>query len=122
DLLSALALLGERSAVGTIYVLADIRKLALQAEVIVLARVDRTEARWNGHRIVTDAFVSVDEAIKGKVGPTLQVVQSGGKVGEIAMRVSGVVQFHAGDRAILFLSSAGQHFRVLGLEQGKVDV
>jgi len=112
-------------------------EITVKSEVIILGKVEATESGWSddGRIIVTRATVSVERALKG--GPRAQVIVEtpGGRVGEVAMIASGAPVFHAGDRVVLFLESAGgraaggggaggpaRRHAVVGWNLGKMDV
>jgi hypothetical protein len=111
-----------RTAGATVWVRMELGEVVRRSDAIVLGRVEAASAHWEGGRIVSDVAVRVEDRLKGNAGALLHVVHSGGKVGDIVMRVLGAPEFRVGQRAILFLAKTGEAHRVVGLAQGKVDV
>jgi hypothetical protein len=100
----------------------DLAELTAQAERIVVAQVLSSKSDWDSsHRTIhTRIEIKVEEAWKGAVAPGehIVIVQSGGSVGNIEMRVHGMPGFAIGEKTVLFL--AGQAAtRVVGMSQGK---
>ena len=112
-------------AVGSLVQALDLAQLTAQAERIVVAQVVSTKSDWDpsGRTIRTRIEIKVEEAWKGAVAPgqTIVIVQPGGSVGNVEMRVHGMPSFAPGEKAVLFL--AGQTTaRVVGMSQGKRSV
>jgi len=112
---------------------ADTSELTLRADVIALVEVLSVSAAWDaGHkRIITTARLQVAENWKGsRAGDELMVVQPGGVVGDLEMRVIGMPRFIAGQRAVVFLKALGgalhpaapRRYRAVALSQGKRDL
>ncbi len=61
---------------------------------------------------------------KGTAAPAshLQIVQPGGTVGDLTMRVDGMPHFSPGERALLFLRGSTDGASVVGMAQGKRPV
>ena len=79
-----------------------------------------TKSAWDaGHRSIHTAIeLKVDEVWKGASAERELIVQPGGTVGDMEMRVHGMPEFTAGEKTLLFL--AGQDApRVVGMSQGK---
>jgi hypothetical protein len=100
----------------------DWRHLVERAQLVVLGRVERTGTRWQNGRIVTDAVVRVEQGIKGGPNETIHIMQPGGRVGNLAMRVIGAAEFRPGDRAIFFLVAVRDAYHVVGMANGKLDL
>jgi hypothetical protein len=112
-------------AAGSLVQALDLSELTAQAERIVVAQVVSSKSDWDSSRrtIHTRIEVQVEEAWKGTVAPgeRIVIVQPGGSVGNIEMRVHGMPGFAIGEKAVLFL--AGQAAtRVVGMSQGKRSV
>ncbi|MGB8295447.1 MAG: hypothetical protein WCG85_08465 [Polyangia bacterium] len=112
-------------AAGSLVQALDLSELTAQAERIVVAQVVSSRSDWDSsHRTIhTRIEVKVEEAWKGAVAPgeRIVIVQPGGSVGNIEMRVHGMPGFALGEKAVLFL--AGQAAaRVVGMSQGKRSV
>jgi hypothetical protein len=106
----------------------DLPTLVSRADQISVVDVVSVNSAWNeGHdQITTTIDVKVVDSWKGTAAPPnhLQVVQPGGSVGEIEMRVDGMPRFQVGERTLLFLRLRGDaaHASVVGMAQGKRPV
>jgi hypothetical protein len=98
----------------------DVQALTSAAQRIVVGEVVSVTSDWDAEhkRIFTTAVVQVAETWKGAPAPAgqLKVVQLGGSVGDIEMRVHGLPAFRTGERAVMFLGASGS---LVGLGQGK---
>lgn len=115
-------LLGPRLAGATIFIISDKAPLVMNADAIALGTVRAVTPHWEGHRIVSDIALDVEETVKGSLPQQVVLVAPGGKVGDIVMRVVDGAQFHVGDRSIVFMSARGGVHRLMGLAAGKLDV
>ncbi len=98
----------------------DLAQMTQQADRIVIAQVVSTKSAWDAqHRsIYTTIELQVDEVWKGTSAEREIIVQPGGTVGNVEMRVHGMPEFISGEKTLLFL--AGQNApRVVGMSQGK---
>ena len=104
----------------------DLPTLVTRADQISVVDVVSTKAAWNAEhdRIVTTIDVAVVDCWKGAAAPGshVQIVQSGGTVGELTMRIDGMPQFAPGERALLFLRGTAERASVVGMAQGKRPV
>jgi len=119
------ALLVPSLAAGSLVQALDLAELTARAERIVVAQVVSAKSEWDssGRNIHTRIEIAVEESWKGPaaVAERLVIVQPGGSVGDIEMRVHGMPSFAPGEKAVLFL--AGQRApRVVGMSQGKRPV
>jgi hypothetical protein len=75
-------------------------------------------------RILTATTFAVKESLKGKLSPTVEVIQLGGRTKHLATRVAGMPTFVPGEKAVVFLERPGDstHFVIYGLEQGKLPI
>lgn len=96
----------------------DLSALTAAANRIVVGEVVSVSSSWDTERkrIYTTAVVQVAETWKGTPAGQLKLVQLGGSVGDIEMRVHGLPAFRAGERAVLFIGDSGA---LVGLGQGK---
>jgi hypothetical protein len=121
----ALALLAlvPGSAAASLALALELPELAARADRVVIAQVTSVVTEWDSaHRtILSRVELSVEEALKGDVPANrrLRLVQVGGQVGEVVMRVSGQPSFVVGERAVLFLEGAADRCHLTGLGQGK---
>jgi hypothetical protein len=106
----------------------DLPTLVSRADQISVVDVVSVTSAWNEthDRITTTIDVKVVDSWKGAAAPAthVQVVQPGGTVGEIEMRVDGMPRFQVGERTLLFLRlhGGGARASVVGMAQGKRPV
>ena len=104
----------------------DLPTLVTRADQISVVDVVSSKAAWNAEhdRIVTTVDVTVVDCWKGTAAPGshLQIVQPGGTVGELTMRIDGLPHFDPGERALLFLRGKAERASVVGMTQGKRPV
>ena len=91
----------------------------------VVGSVTRTESRLvrtqrGDEIIVTRTWIRVEEALKGRVEPSVTVDVEGGTVNGISMRASDITPLAVGERAVLLLEPTAEggwrpHRRGLGL-------
>ena len=95
-------------------------ELVRESAVIVRGTVVASRSDWSAdrERIYTDATVRVDEALVGKVGPTLTVRQPGGTVDGARARIAGVRYLGVGEHVALFLRTDGERHYLVGFSQG----
>jgi len=105
------------------FVETSVEETARVADAVVRGKVLRTAARWVGGRIVTEAEISVASAWKGDPGERIVVAVPGGRVGDLAQRVSGAPTFQADEEVVVFAARAGGgRWGVAGLALGKYRV
>jgi hypothetical protein len=84
------------------------------------------QSRWedlpSGRRIVTYTRVKVDTTVAGAKVDEVWVRTLGGSVGRIGQQVAGEARLTRGERALLFLSKAGQASVVAAMAQGHYPV
>jgi len=105
-------------------------KLTLDAELVVTGYVEDTVSQWTADNksIVTTAVITVEQYIKGtSAQKKIQVVQMGGQVGDVIMKVSDEAALKKGERVLLFLSpehelSGGAACKIEGRAQGKYAI
>jgi hypothetical protein len=101
----------------------SVEELTRRAELIVIGEVISvaSELFASEGQIVTRIDVRVDEVLKGSPGASsLQLQQSGGRVGAVIREVAGMPAFAQGERVLLFLGRRGDGgLAVIGLFQGK---
>ena len=123
--LGLLALLIPSLAVASLVQAMDLAELTARADRIVVAQIVSTNSEWDssGRNIHTRIEVTVEETWKGSltVGQRAIIVQPGGSVGDMEMRVHGMPSFAPGEKAVLFLSGQDAP-RVVGMSQGKRPV
>jgi hypothetical protein len=103
----------------------DLGTLTQNAQHIVVGEVTSVSSAWDKkhERIFTTVQVKVSEMWKGQMpaAGVITIVQPGGVAEGIEMRVHGMPNFVAGERAVLFLRGASpqQPLSVVGMGQGK---
>jgi hypothetical protein len=105
-------------------------KLTRTSQIIILGKVGSVKAQWSedGKKIVTRAFVTITEVIRGKTtGRNVVVEYDGGEIDGIGLKVSDVSPLYSGERVLLFLRPGKKDenvvtFNVVGKAQGKYTV
>ena len=107
----------------------ELPELTAQSDAIVVAEVTSAVSSFEEDRraIRTEVLLRVQEAWKGRLlgkTRTIRVVQPGGIVGDLEMKVHGLPNFQLGEKAVLFLTAmdkahADYGFVLTGLGQGK---
>jgi hypothetical protein len=101
-----------RSASPTTVVAPSFDELILRAESVIVARVVATRSAWvnsrAGRSIVTDVTVSIEQTLKGPTYAERSFEFLGGTIGDDTLRISGMPEFHVGDRDVLFIREAGR--------------
>jgi hypothetical protein len=101
----------------------DLPTLVARADQISVVDVVSVKAAWNAEhdRILTTVDVAVVDCWKGAAAPAshVTVVQPGGTVGGLTMRIDGMPHFSPGERALLFLRGSAERASVVGMAQGK---
>ncbi|WP_018278072.1 hypothetical protein WKI13_20955 [Teredinibacter turnerae] len=76
---------------------------------VFVGRVLKTESRWVGKVIVTEATVAPMQVLKGNLGSkSVQVVTMGGRVGNIAMTSAHEIALKENELAIFFVKDTGE--------------
>lgn len=108
---------------ASLVVALDLPQMVERADHVAVVDVQSVEAAWDEkhERILTTVDLSVVEAWKGTMGPAMhvKVVQPGGTVGDVTMKVFGLTQFTPGERALVFLRGSQTGASVVGMAQGK---
>ncbi len=123
-LLLALALLAPTLGATTALKL-DLETLTDNAEVIVRAKIDSVEARWNATNtgIWTHHGVSVSSTLKGEHQAKQEFLTRGGAVGSKAQHVAGSGSFSAGEEYVLFLwRDENKDLQLVGMVQGALAI
>jgi hypothetical protein len=106
---------------ATVVVAADLAELAREARAILRGRVIAIEPRWTADRRTIETLVTLhaEASLKGRLGPTVQVLVPGGRLGRYRTVLVGAPEFAVDQRIVLFLSwRAPSYPYVLGLGQG----
>lgn len=107
-------------AVASLVQAIDLTELTAQSERIVVAQVVSAKSEWDpSHRTIhTRLDLQVEEVWKGSAAEREVIVQPGGTVGDVEMRVHGMPNFVVGEKTVLFLAGHAAP-RVVGMSQGK---
>jgi hypothetical protein len=101
----------------------DLPQMVERADHVAVVDVQSVQAAWDAkhERILTTVDLAVVESWKGPMAPAMhvKVVQPGGTVGDVTMKVFGLTQFTPGERALVFLRGAQTGAAVVGMAQGK---
>lgn len=113
-----------RPATAATVVRLDLPELVSEADLVLLATVESTEAFRAGNRIMTRVTLRPGTVIKGAAEGEVTVVVAGGSIGGIGQRVSGAARFVEGEDVVAFLTAPGPTGRraVVGMAQGKLRV
>jgi hypothetical protein len=119
--LAALIALAGAPARASLVLALDLSQLTARAERVVVAEVLSVSPRWDtDHRSIYSTIeLAVAERWKGDAAARLTIVQLGGEVDGVTMRVHGLPSFTVGERAVLFLQGAPGAAQLVGLGQGK---
>jgi hypothetical protein len=93
---------------------------ASDADAVVIARVDSRESYWSaGHEIILTRFeLGITKVVKGAAPARMTLVEEGGEVGNIGLRVSHGVDLAPGASYVLLLRSGPFGTRVKGGDEG----
>ena len=87
-------------------------ELVARAESVFVARVVALRSSWvatrSGRAIVTDVTFFIERTLKGPTHAERSLEFLGGTVGEDTLQVTGMPQFHIGDRDVLFVADSGR--------------
>ncbi len=103
----------------------SLEDMSVQSKEIILGEVKDKVSFWGEgqKKIFTRITIEVSEVVKGEnVEKMLTIVQPGGEVGNIGMKVQGLANFNIGEEALLFLRKSERDYIVVGLAQGKISV
>jgi hypothetical protein len=111
--LALTVLLGlSRTAAPTSVVAPTFDELVARAESVFAGRVVALRSTWvdsrAGRAIVTDVTFAIERTVKGPVYAERSLEFLGGTVGDDTLRVSGMPEFHVGDRDVLFVADTGR--------------
>jgi hypothetical protein len=96
-----------------------------ESALVVQGRVTGVRSYWNDSqtKIFTETTVDVERSYKGAAGGAVSVVQLGGVVGHVQMKVEGALAWSPGEEVLLFLEPFnGGRYMVYGLSQGKYEI
>ena len=103
----------------------SLEDMAVQSREIILGEVKDKVSFWgeDQKKIFTRISIEVSEVIKGvSIEKNLEIVQPGGEIGNIGMKVQGLANFNIGEETLLFLQKSKGDYTVVGLAQGKISI
>jgi len=107
----------------------SMRQMVEESSSIVIGQCAETRSKWVGRSLVTEATISVDEALKGDAAPGTQMtVEWPGGVDhnrKVAMTVVDAPHISPGEKVFLFLfrpDDGANSYSVMGFAQGKFSV
>lgn len=118
--LSLLTLL-DVPAGATTFIPTDLVGLSRDARTIARGRVTAVETRWTDdrRRIETLVTLDADTYLKGALGPRVQFIVPGGRLGRFRSIIVGAPELSVGDQLVVFLGVRGPGIPyILGLSQG----
>jgi hypothetical protein len=104
-----------------------IKKLAENADVILLGKVTQKVSSWNASktRIYSITTVQVEEFLKGSNGQNnVEITSPGGEVGEVGELYTHMPAFDQDEQVLVFLKKEAQNnkYKVLNGTDGKITV
>lgn len=111
-------------ALGATGLRLSFERLCGGADAIAVVETLNVRSFERDGRVLTATTFAVNESLKGKLSPTIEVIQLGGRTKHLATRVAGMPTFVPGEKAVVFLERPGDstHFVIHGLEQGKLPI
>lgn len=106
---------------ATVLLPAEFRQVVNGADLIVYARVTRTDVRQSDDRKHVDTLVTLQAGtyLKGTGGQTLIISVPGGTVGRFRNVTVGAPHFNVGEEAVFFLNTRDRELpAIFGLNQG----
>lgn len=99
-------------------------QLIVQSDAVIQGRVLSVESRWDdtGRIIISEARIMVSESLVGNAPSIVTVTTPGGEVGDLKVEAAGFPQFAKGEEVILFLKQDGAMQRIVGHQQGHIEV
>lgn len=101
------------------------QQMGEESALVVQGRVTGVRSYWNdtNTKIFTETRVVIDRSYKGGAGGTVSVVQLGGVVDHVQMKVEGALAWNPGEEVLLFLEHfSDDRYMVYGLSQGKYAI
>ena len=121
--LAAVALASATAQAST-FVALTTEQLIVQSDAVVQGRVIGVESRWDdtGRIIISEARILVSESLVGKAPPLVTITTPGGELGDLKVEAVGFPRFTKGQEVILFLRQDGARQRIVGHQQGHIEV
>jgi len=112
-------------AFATTFAPTTLEKFVNTSTVVVIARVDKVESRWDDShtKIQTYTTVSVLESLKGENVPeSIVLMELGGRVGDAELVVHGAAYFNQGEEVLLFLVYHRDRYWLHSMAMGKFNI
>ncbi|MFZ0820337.1 MAG: hypothetical protein WAM91_09730 [Candidatus Acidiferrales bacterium] len=101
----------------------DLRELAQSAQIVVYARCEGSQPRWESGSIWSDYEFTAIEALKGAPPHLFRVRLPGGRIGHLETKVDGVPRFRTGEEVVLFVEPiSGGGYSITSWAQGTFRV
>ncbi len=111
------------AADASVAIALPLEELTARADRILVGEIVSVQSSWNAGRtrIFSTIEVQVAELWKGAAPAAnrIVIVQPGGVVGDLEMKVHGMPIFTVGERSVLFLRGRGDPWQVVGMAQGR---
>jgi hypothetical protein len=110
---------------ATVALKLDLETLTDKADLIVRAKIDSVESRWNAANtgIFTHHACTVSQTLKGEAVAALTFVTRGGVVGNKGQHVAGSGTFSKGEEYVLFLwRDDEKQLQLVGMVQGALRI
>ncbi len=105
------------------------RQMVEDSSSIIIGQCAETRSKWVGRSLVTEATISVEEALKGdEVAGTQVTVELPGGIDhnrKVAMTIDGAPHISPGEKVFLFLflpDDGANSYSVMGFAQGKYSI
>jgi len=101
------------------------QQMGEESVLVVQGKVTVIRSYWNdtNTKIFTETRIAIDRSYKGGAGRTVSVVQLGGVVGHVQMKVAGTLAWSPGEEVLLFLEPfSDERYMVYGLSQGRYEI
>ncbi|MBP9891713.1 MAG: hypothetical protein KBG84_07375 [Planctomycetes bacterium] len=110
---------------ATVALKLDVETLTDKSDIIVRAKIDSVEARWNAANtgIWTHHALTVSATLKGEHEAARTFLTRGGAVGSKAQHVAGSGNFKVGEEFVLFLwRDEDKNLQLVGMVQGALAI
>lgn len=111
---------------ATVVRMLSLQKMCKKASGIIIGDVISVDSYWNTKhiQILTKVTINVSENLgNNNISKKIHLIQPGGTVGSVTLKVSGLPQFVVNEKVLVFLEYKFQgHYVVMGLAQGKYTI
>jgi hypothetical protein len=114
------------AASATTVVPITFEELVDSSHEIFIGEVVSRQSRWvdtrEGRAIVTLVTFKIDEGLKGGLQTQTSLEFLGGTVGDVTLEVTGMPEFHVGDRDVVFVGSRSAISPLVGFMYGRFRI